>query len=218
MKRVAIIISLLICLFSIFIPIKADDNVNKIIIDPGHGGKDGGAEVRGVKESNLNLEISFKLKEIFEKNGYYVDLTRENEDDLCDNEFIKKEDMNKRVNKINNGSYLFCISIHQNTFINPVYRGAQIFYSNVNENNKILSSNIIKSIKSYLKNTTRDIVKRDNILLLNKVTIPCCIVECGFLTNYNEFELLTNSDYQISLAYAIYNGCIDYLKQKNINL
>lgn len=214
MKRTAIFISLLICLFSLLTPIKANDNSKRIIIDPGHGGKDGGAEVRGVKESNLNLEIALKLKEIFEKNGYHVDLTREDENDLCDGEFIKKEDMNKRVNKINNGNYLMCISIHQNTFINPVYRGAQIFYSNVNVDNKILSSNIIKSIKSYLKNTNRDIVKRDNILLLNKVTIPSCIVECGFLTNFNEFELLNNNEYQISMAYAIYNGCIDFLKQK----
>lgn len=212
MKRLIIFISLLICILSLFIPITAVEQQNRIIIDPGHGGKDGGAEVRGKKESDINLKISFKLKEIFEQNGYYVDLTRENADDLCENEFIKREDMNNRINKINNGDYLFCISIHQNTYINPVYRGAQIFYSNVNDNNKLLSKSIIKSIKSYLKNTNRDIVKRDNILLLNKVTIPCCIVECGFLTNYKEFELLNDDDYQISMAYAIYNGCIEFLK------
>lgn len=212
MKRIIIIISLFICLVFMFLPVRADNKVKKIIIDPGHGGSDGGAEVNSIKEADINLEIALKLKEIFIKNGYYVDLTRDNKEDLCDGSFVKKEDMYKRVNKINTGNYLLALSIHQNTFINPIYRGAQVFYSNVNEQSKLLSNSIMTSIKAYLKNTNRDIVKRDNILLLNKVIIPCCIIECGFLTNYSEQKLLIDSNYQISLAYAIYHGCNDFFK------
>lgn len=183
----------------------------KIIIDPGHGGRDGGATANGITESELNLEISLKLKKVYEDNGYIVDLTRENENDLCGETFIKRNDMNERVKKINSGGYAFGISLHQNTFSDTRYRGAQTFYSLSNASSKELALNVQNSIKLYMKNTTRDIVKRDNIYLLNRVTIPMIIVECGFLTNKEEAELLKSYEYQKELAYSIYYGSIKIL-------
>lgn len=212
MKKIYLIISLCVCIFSFMINSKAESlSETRIIIDPGHGGRDGGATANGITEAELNLEISLKLKKIYEDNGYIVDLTREDERDLCDETFIKRNDMNQRVKKINSGNYAFGISIHQNTFSDTRYRGAQTFYSLSNSLSKDLALNVQNSIKLYLKNTTRDIVKRDNIYLLNRVTIPMVIVECGFLTNPAEAELLKNYEYQKEMAYSIYYGSIKIL-------
>lgn len=205
-KRLYIICSLLICGFSFLLNIKAEATNKIIIIDAGHGGTDGGAYVNGALEADLNLEIAYNLKSVFEENGYLVDMTRENKESLCEDKFIKKEDMNKRINKINSKKYICFISIHQNTYSNPTYKGAQVFYSDINDASKELALNIQNSISVYLKNTNRKAVKRDNVYLLNKTTIPGVIVECGFLTNLEELKLLKNHEYQRLLAYSIFNG------------
>ena len=118
---------------------------------------------------------------------------------LCENTFVKREDMNRRVKKINSGNYVFCISIHQNTYSDSKYKGAQVFYNEKNHSlNKELAEGVQFSLRTYLKNTTRTVVNRNNIYLLNKVTIPIIIVECGFLTNVEEAHQLISSDYQIT--------------------
>lgn len=205
-KRVYFICSLLICALSFLVTINAETNEKLIIIDAGHGGTDGGAQANGILESDLNLEIAFKLRDIFIENGYYVDMTREDKNSLCESKFIKKDDMNKRVNMINSKEYICFISIHQNTFPNPIYKGAQVFYSNINESSKILAENIQNSFSINLKNTNRKATKRDNVYLLNKAIIPGVIIECGFLTNKEESDLLKTYEYQKMLAYAIYSA------------
>ncbi|MDE6656182.1 MAG: N-acetylmuramoyl-L-alanine amidase, partial [Anaeroplasmataceae bacterium] len=86
------------------------------------------------------------------------------------------------------------------------------FYSKTNASNQLLAETMQKSLCTYLKNTERKIVKRDNIFLLNKVTIPCCIIECGFMSNTEEFKLLQSEEYQYKIAYALLYGIEDYLK------
>lgn len=213
-KKLCIIISFAICILSIFANnknVEAYSN-KRIIIDPGHGGMDVGASVGNINEDDLNLSISIQLKDIFEANGYSVDLTRSDEDDLCEDRFIKREDMNKRVNMINNGNYLLCISIHQNKFSDSKYSGSQAFYSEANKNNRLLAKSLQQSLKTYLGNTNREEKKRDNVYLLNKVIIPCSIVECGFMSNPKELKLLMDKDYQYKLANSIYYGCVTFLK------
>lgn len=213
-KKLYIIISLTICILSICVNTKNVEaySNNRIIIDPGHGGMDAGASVGDVNEDDLNLEIAFVLRDVFEQNGYYVDMTRYDEEDLCDGKFIKREDMNKRIEMINNGQYLLCVSIHQNKFSNSKFFGSQTFYSDVNKNNKLLAENVQQSLKTYLGNTSREAKKRDNVYLLNKTIIPSCIVECGFMSNNEELKLLMNKDYQYKLANSIYYGCLTFLR------
>ena len=203
--KIIIILSIFfISLFIYDLNINANDKI--VVIDPGHGGMDAGANFGDIKESDINLEISFKLKEVFEENGYKTILTRENNDSLCDDEFIKKEDMSKRVEIINTSNASLCISIHLNSYMDERYSGAQVFYSDANEKNQLLADSIQNSIINLLANTNRKIVKRDNILLLNKVSIPCVIVECGFLSNIKERQLLLDYNYQMMLAYSIFYG------------
>ncbi|MBQ3253986.1 MAG: N-acetylmuramoyl-L-alanine amidase [Acholeplasmatales bacterium] len=207
MKK-AFFYSLVICIISLFsntVSVSSISN-NTIVIDPGHGGMDTGCSYGDIYESDMNLDISLILEDIFISNGYNVILTRKNKDSLCEDRFIKKEDMNKRIEIINNSNAIMCLSIHLNMFSDSQYRGAQVFYSNANDKNKYLAENVQNSIRNMLNNTDRVEMLRDNIYLLNKSIIPTIIIECGFLSNENERYLLINKDYQTLLAYSIYYG------------
>lgn len=212
MRKLFIFISLFICLYSIINAQAFIENDKIIVVDPGHGGMDIGASIGDIYESDLVLEISYKIKEVLEKNGYMVILTRTNKDSLCSGKFIKKEDMNKRINIINNSNAKVSISIHLNKFNIERYKGAQVFYSSINDENKILAQTIQDSLKNYLNNTDRSIVKRDNIYLLNRVRISCCLIECGFMSNKEELVLLQDEKYQYKFAEAILMGVNNYLK------
>ncbi len=212
MKKIYILI-LILTYFIFLFSVKAVNTSNKITIyiDAGHGGIDGGAVINNIKESNITLDIVLKIKEVFEENKIKVILTRTIDCDFGGIPFNKKKDMLYRINKINNSNAILAISIHLNKFSIEKYRGAQIFYSNVNEHNKILASSLKKNIEYTLKNTNREIVYRNNIYLLNKVIIPCCIIECGFMSNKEELALLLTEDYQYKLAHALLYGIQSFI-------
>lgn len=185
---------------------------NVIFIDPGHGGYDGGAFVDDVEEAALNLEIALKLKGILEFNGYTVMLTRDGDYDLStDDKNKKRSDIYNRVDMINDSNALLYISIHQNTYTNPLYSGAQCFYNKYCGLSQILAANIQDSIKSNLNNTTRVSKSIDGIYLVDNVYVPGVLVECGFMSNQNEFILLQDEDYQYKFANCIYYGILNYL-------
>lgn len=203
-SMIFIIIALTSFVFSLKAQNDSCDN-NIVVIDAGHGGMDSGAVVGNVCESMLNLEIALELEKIYCANGFEVIMTRSDEYDLCDGDkFIKKEDLNKRVNIINNSNALFCISIHQNKFNDSTVFGSQVLYGNNESAN--LAKNIYISMKKNLDNTKRTPALRENVYLLKRVVIPMVIVECGFISNQNELNLLKNKDYQKKIALCIYNG------------
>lgn len=206
MRKISIIL-IIIALASFVFSLNAqnDKTNNVVVIDAGHGGMDSGAVEDDVCESRLNLDIAIELEKIYLSNGFEVIMTRIDEYDLCDGDkFIKKEDLNKRVNIINNSKALFCISIHQNKFSDSSVCGSQVLYGN-NESKK-LAENIYISMKKNLDNTKRTPILRENVYLLKHVVIPTVIVECGFISNQNELNLLKNKDYQKKIAFCIYNG------------
>ena len=212
MKKISFLMAFLVCIFSIFFYIEAEGPSPTIIyIDPGHGGMDGGAVVDGVKESTLTLAFSKKIKEVFEQEGYEVYLTRQEDVSLCPGSFIKKQDMQKRANLINQSQATLALSIHMNRFSISKYRGAQVFFSGVEPRSRMLAECLQIQLQQYLKNTTRNIVLRDNVYLLNHVTVPCCIVECGFMSNPEEFLLLQQDDYQYKFAVGLLYGVEKYL-------
>ena len=178
---------------------------------------DPGSNIGNIKESDIVLEISFKIAEVLESFGYNVVLTRENKESLCEGEFIKKEDTEKRINTINSHNTIIVISIHLNEFGLSEYRGGQVFYNDNNPANKLLANHIQKSLKMYLKNTDRSIIKKENNYLLKRITCPACIVECGFMSNDQELSLLLDEKYQYRLAMSILYGINSYLSEKNIN-
>lgn len=196
---------------------KNEKNIT-VIIDPGHGGEDGGAVADdGTREKDLNLSIAMKLKAIFIQNGFNVITTREADeaiyDDGIDNLRDKKtSDMKNRLAIFNDNPNNVIISIHQNKFEQSQYYGTQIFYSDNNSQSLILAEKIRESVVNLLQSeNTRETKAADkNIFLLYNSENPAVIVECGFISNQKELELLKDEEYQGEMAVAIFNGFMAY--------
>lgn len=184
-----------------------------IYIDPGHGGLDPGTIYKNIYEKDINLKISKKLKNILEKDGAIVYLTRYGDYDLSVNNSIerKKSDLNNRAKIINKSKADIYISIHLNSIKSSTWRGAQVFYDDVNKNNKKIAEIMQKTLKEELK-TTRKVKEIKNMLLNRKTIVPGVLIEAGFLSNSNERYLLQKSDYQYKICEAIKKGIIKYLK------
>lgn len=189
-----------------------------VVLDAGHGGKDPGKlGVNGSVESDINLQIVKKLKMYLEKKGVRVVLTREDEEGLYAEEDTnkKRSDMDKRCEIVNETSPNMLISIHQNSYSSEGVKGAQVFYFK----NSVDGENLAGIIQKHLVNEVdedngRQHKENNNYYILKNVSCPAVIVECGFLSNYSEAELLVSDEYQNKLAVAIGNGMLEYLKEK----
>lgn len=181
-----------------------------IIIDPGHGGKDPGTISNDTYESDINLQISKYLEIELTKMGATIILTREGDYDLStpNARWRKKSDFDNRINLINNSKANLYLSIHLNYLEDAKYYGAQVFYNN--EENKKIASSIQDVLNKELEND-RTIKKIPNrTYMYSKLNIPGLLIECGFLSNYKEKELLKTPEYQQKLAKTITEGIINY--------
>ncbi len=181
-----------------------------IYIDPGHGGTDPGA-FYGVSEENINLSTAKKLKQELEKYGGKVFLTRDDDYDLSVKgaKNRKRSDLYKRSKLINESKCDMYISLHLNATKNSRWAGAQVFYDNVNGNNKIIAETIQKELKLRFK-TNRKAMKIENRYLYKRITIPGVLVEMGFISNYSERKKLQNENYQDLMAKTIRKGIVSY--------
>ena len=199
----------------------ADINEEKptVIIDAGHGGEDGGAEVDGVLEKDINLSIAGKLADILRVCGYRVTEIRDTDISVYDDDAEtlrekKVSDLKRRVEIVNESDNNILISIHQNKFDNSAYSGAQVFYSTNNDNSRVLAEAVRNSVVSLLQNdNTRELKPAgSDIYLLDHAAVPAIIVECGFLSNDEERAKLLDSGYQSEMAYSIAMGVMEYLQ------
>ena len=189
---------------------------NTIILDAGHGGEDGGAiGISGSKEKDINLKIVLKLKQKLNDTGFNVIMTRDKDVMLCpENQKKKKKitDLKNRVNIANDNKQGIFISIHMNHYEDRIQKGAQIFYSK----NHPLSEEIAKNLQAEFKSTVDGNNKRDikpagsDIYILDKINAPAVLIECGFISNPTEEQLLNNESYQDKIVEAITNGIIKY--------
>lgn len=207
-----------ICIFGI-INTKAQELPlsNKIIyVDPGHGGIDPGTIYKDIYEKDINLDICLKLKKELENIGATVYLTRYGDYDLStpNTSTRKKSDLNNRVRLINDSKSDMYISIHLNATSSKTWHGAQVFYDDVNEENKKIATIMQEELKNNL-NTTREIDEISTMLLNRKVNVPGVLIEVGFLSNDNERYLLKQDSYQEKISKTIVNGIIKYFKNTN---
>ena len=182
-----------------------------IVIDAGHGGKDYGASVNGVKESEINLLISKKIKTNLEKNGAIVIETRTGTDDLSKPNALyrKKSDFDARISLINNSHADLYLSIHQNIFQNKKYFGPQVFYyPKISDNENI--AKVMQDELNKFTNTNRKIKIIPNTYMYNKLNVKGILIECGFLSNDNERVKLQNNEYQENLSKSITSAIIKY--------
>lgn len=189
-----------------------------IVIDPGHGGLDPGKiGINDELEKNINLEIALKLKEKLEDMNVNVVLTRDDDTQLSsDNDKgWKKTDMRNRVKIINDSKADLCISIHQNSYSSQNVKGAQVFYYSGSENGKKLAEIIQESLKNSLDDGNKRMEKsNDSYYVLLKSECPTVIVECGFLSNWEEATNLKDDYYQDKIADAIINGIVRYINSE----
>lgn len=190
-----------------------------VMIDPGHGGVDPGkVGSKNVLEKDINLSIALKIKDYLEKKGMTVVLTRDMDTGLYEaNDRNKKtSDLKARCEKIEEtGSELF-VSIHQNSFSTANCKGAQVFYHTSSKEGKKLAGIIQQElIETVDKENTRKEKADESYYILKNTSCPAVIVECGFLSNPQEEQLLTEEDYQKKLAEAIGNGIIKFFEKES---
>lgn len=221
-----LLISFCIVMFSAFSNITAhtsadiDDDRITVIIDAGHGGEDGGAEVDGILEKDINLSIADKLADTLRLCGVHVTEIRDEDISVYDDSAQtlrekKVSDLKHRVEIVNGSENNILVSIHQNKFDNSSYSGAQVFYSSNNDKSRVLAGSIRNSVVSLLQNdNTRELKPANSdIYLLDNATVPAVIVECGFLSNDEERAKLLDSGYQSEMAYSIAMGVMEYIDQ-----
>ena len=203
-------------------PTVALPTTNKVIvIDAGHGKPDEGAESRnGTTEAETNLKIALKLQNLLEQSGATVILTRSDENAIydLDSKTLKQKkvsDIHNRVKIGNSSSADIFVSIHLNKIPESQYWGWQCFFKGGDEESTNLANSIQASLNEAIqKENKRVAMKLDNVYIMKHVEIPISIVECGFLSNPQEEQLLLQDEYQDKLAWGIYNGVMRYFQQK----
>lgn len=191
-----------------------------LIIDPGHGGEDGGAVASdGTIESLINLSIAEKAADLAELLGWDVCMTRETDISIHDAgaETLREKkvsDLKNRVkicNQVENGILL---SIHQNSLPGaPSVKGAQVFY-----NEQAGSLELAQAIQTVLNTTINQEHQKEvkemgsSSYLMKNVTCPAVLIECGFLSNPEETQRLKTSSYQFEIAFCIISALSQYFQ------
>lgn len=188
-----------------------------LIPDAGHGGEDGGATANGVCEKDVNLALTKDLASFLSLTPYTVNPTRTDDRLLygAGEENRKKYyDLTRRVRFASQLDNAVFISIHQNKFEIPKYKGLQVYYSKNHPLSKNLAETVQKNAKAYLDPTNnREIKKADHrIRVLNSLQIPAVLIECGFLSNPEEAKLLASREYQKKIAFTVFISTITFVE------
>lgn len=183
----------------------------KIVVDAGHGEPDGGTvgPITGLKESDINISIAEFLKEKLEAKGVEVVMTRLDKNAIAD---TKAEDMEMRRQIISSSGQNITISIHQNHFEDESVHGPQVFYSE----NSVEGEKLAAYIQAAMNEDLNPDAPREHLpsdyFIVNSGTAPSVIIECGFLSNPEEEQLLKKKIYRIRIVDAIIKGIEEYAK------
>ena len=220
MKKVIVAIITCLLIITYIVPVNtfASDNSDKVIlIDPGHGGIDGGAKSKtGTIEKDINLQISLKLRDNLEEKGYKVYMTRDEDEGLYQKGNTvrekKREDLNRRVEMKKETECDIFVSIHQNMFPQSKCYGAQVWYAS-NDNSYNLATIVQDSIKESVKDNNKRVAKpaaEAYLILRDKYEGASILVECGFLSNPDEEARLKSDEHQNLIVEGISNGIDKY--------
>lgn len=188
-----------------------------LVIDPGHGGADGGAvSVRGCPESKINLSISLKMSALAELTATPHVLTRDSEEidyppEATTIAKMKVFDQKRRVELIGGTSNAVLISVHQNNYPSGKPRGPQAFFGK-SASSPELAALVQESLNNALYPGNRRVAAAisERIYLFKNVECPAVLAECGFLSNKEEAELLENEGHQLKVALALMSAYFKY--------
>lgn len=192
-----------------------------IIVDAGHGGFDGGAEaINGALEKDINLSIALNLRDLLTVYGFDVIMTRDTDVATCDEglESVserKTSDIINRLELIKQHPDAIFLSIHQNKYPEPSIFGAQMFYGTQSPQSQPLAEILQKNFCCMLQteNTRKIKPAEDNIYLLTHSPVPSVLIECGFVSNPLEADLLVTENYQSQIAFVIAGSLLEYIEQ-----
>lgn len=191
-----------------------------VVIDPGHGGEDGGAvSADGTVEKELNLAFSKNIKAICDVLGIKTILTRDTDVMLYDkyselNDYTGKKKVYDLKNRIRftseAGDKTVFVGIHMNKFSDPRFSGTQVYYSPNNADSERLANTVKNTITRAIQPSNKREIKKagSSIFLLKRLKVPAVLIECGFLSNETETALLKSTEYkkEFSLATAVAIG------------
>ena len=179
-----------------------------VVIDPGHGGEDGGAtSCTGRMESEYNLAISRRLDDLLHLLGYQTRMTRKSDVSIYttgDTIARKKiSDLKERVRIVNETSNALLVSIHQNQFSDSRYSGAQVFYAKTDGSKELaqaLQGKLVTALNPYSNRKSKLV---SGVYLMENIRCTGVLVECGFLSNAQEEAMLRDGEYQKKLCCVI---------------
>ena len=212
---VAVIIAILLfkpAQESVFSP---QESWEHLLIDPGHGGIDGGAiSLSGIKESNLNLSIGLKLKSLADLYGVKTVMTRSDDSMRTDtSSYSEHQELVYRTELANKTPGACLISIHQNFYPTSQPSGAQVLYGKSEGSRElgiITHNNIISKLQPDNRRVSMPAPKE--LYITSHINCPGILVECGFMSNFGDLQNLCNEDYQMKLAAVL---LASYMQYKN---
>lgn len=186
---------------------------------PVHGGDDPGKiGINKAKEKEINLKIAKELEKLLTNEGIKIIMTRTDDGGLYQKSSRNKkvEDMRRRCEIITEAKPVFTVSIHQNSYPEESVKGAQVFYYGQSDEGKNLAETLQKTLVQQLDpQNHRQAKANESYFLLKKTPSPTVIVECGFLSNSQEADLLVTEEYQKKVAEAVKSGIMEYLNLKS---
>lgn len=198
---------------------QAIQNSTRVVIDAGHGGIDGGTtSISGILEKELNLQITLRLEKLLLLLGVKPELTRtDGEDCSTEGQTIrerKRSDLNNRLEQINRSPNTVLVSIHQNHYPDSRYAGPQVFHAG-DQKSQALAQALQNTFNASL-GTRRECKKADGIYLMRNIRCPGILVECGFLSNYEEEAQLRSPEHQKKLCCLIVSEVMKYVKTPTV--
>ena len=181
-------------------------------LQPAHGYTDPGKiGINKKKEKDINLSIAKKVEKKLKKQNIIVKMTRREDKGLGD---TKIADMKERVKRINNTKPNLAVSIHQNSYTQESVKGAQVFYFTHSKEGKEAAEVMQEMFRLFDKENKRVCKGNNTYYMLRKTEVPTIIVECGFLSNWEEAEKLSTKEYQEKVAQVICDGIIHILQKQ----
>lgn len=188
-------------------------NMGKLVIDPGHGGIDGGAvSASGLKESDINLVIADKMCGIADFLGLEYIMTRDGDATAEESgSYSEHDNLVARAKLVNSTENAVLISVHQNEYPSTVVKGAEVMYADT-DGSKGLAENMQNLLVSQLDPENRRVSRPapKELLLTRSIDCPGVLVECGFLSNPQEAEKLGNTVYQTKIAAILIAAYVNF--------
>ena len=193
-----------------------------VLVDSPHGGIDGGCtSAEGVPEKGINLDILLRLRDLLEVSGYEVRVTRDTDRSIHDERIEgiaaqKSSDMDNRLAVFNGSDNAVCVSIHQNQFTDPRFKGAQMFYSGSNSSSEALARALQDRFRELLQPENDREIKLcgKELFLCYYSENPTVMAECGFMSNPDEAALLNTEEYRGKVAFTLLAGINDFVGRK----